>query len=166
MSARLTQFTLSILFITFAFFSIFISKTNILPSLKSFVVVSGSMVPEIPLGSIIYTVKKKNYSKGDIIAFIQNGNIISHRIVDEEKIGKDIYYVTKGDANVVNDFDLTSKPNIIGRTFISVSLIGEIVMKLKTPVGFILGISFISLLFIVPDLLFLPRKLELLRHFW
>ena len=65
---------------------------------KPLVVLSGSMVPTFPVGSIIYTmpVTEDKLEVGDIITFkLSDGTFVSHRINNIENG----LYETKGDAN-------------------------------------------------------------------
>ena len=52
-------------------------------------VVSGSMEPEIPVGSVIYVkaAEPETVEAGDIIAFVQNGSVITHRVEEKEHLG-------------------------------------------------------------------------------
>lgn len=68
-------------------------------------VVSGSMEPEIPVGSVIYVkaVSPETVEEGDIIAFTSGVSVISHRVVSNQTVeGK---FTTKGDANAENDMN-------------------------------------------------------------
>lgn len=136
------------------------SKTEAFSGLKSFVVVSGSMEPTIPTGSIIYTVKKDFYANNDIVAFEDRGRTISHRIVDVKGIGNEIYYATKGDANNVEDSDMIVRSNIVGATVFFIPYIGKIIMAFKTPIGFGIGIVVPSILFIAMELWTIKREIE------
>ena len=62
-------------------------------------VVSGSMEPSIPIGSVIYvkTVDPVDITKGDVIAFQSGDSVIMHRVVDNKIV--EGTFVTKGDAN-------------------------------------------------------------------
>ena len=46
-------------------------------------VVSGSMEPEIPVGSVIYVkaAAPEEVREGDVIAFWSNGSVVAHRVV-------------------------------------------------------------------------------------
>src|SRR4029079_14899624 len=105
-----TMVTISVfIFLPFVVFTLITSKTTLFPSLKSYVVVSGSMEPAIPTGSIIYTLAENFYSKGDVIAFNINEKVVSHRVLGVETVGNEIYYTTKGDANKTRDQNLVSR---------------------------------------------------------
>src|SRR5689334_2948941 len=63
-------------------FTIVTSKTNIVSGMQSFVVLTGSMNPTMPVGSIVYTVKQPAYKVGDVIAFKRGDINVTHRVVD------------------------------------------------------------------------------------
>jgi signal peptidase I len=152
MPARVVYYSYfaALLFIfPFTVFNLLITKTSLLPGAKSFVVVSGSMEPAIPTGSIIYTLKKPQYHVGDIIAFIHNNQTISHRVVGLRKIGSDTYFSTKGDANKGGDEDLVPLQNIYGKATTMVPLIGRIIMLYKNPIGQVFGIILPIFLFVL-----------------
>lgn len=133
-------------------FTLLTSQTNVFAGMKSYVVVSGSMEPAIPVGSIIYTKSQDFYSEKDVIAFKKDSEIISHRIVNLKAIGNELYYTTKGDANNVTDGDLVARGDIVGKTFFFVPYLGKAVMSLKTPIGFSLGIVLPALFFTLSEL--------------
>lgn len=63
-------------------------------------VVSGSMEPTVPVGSLIAVQEQEEYQVGDIVMYRhENGLIVTHRIValDGDTI------ITKGDANNATD---------------------------------------------------------------
>ena len=99
----------------FAFINLLILKVPLFSGVKPFIVTSGSMEPAVPTGSIIYTVGKKVYEKGDVIAFSSNNESISHRIVGLSKLGPQIYFSTKGDANTLQDGDLVLPQSVYGK---------------------------------------------------
>lgn len=144
-----SYFTLLLFIFPFTVFNFLVTTTSILPGTKSFVVVSGSMEPAIPTGSIIYTLKKPQYSSGDVVAFIENKHTISHRIIGLKTVGHDIYYSTKGDANKIEDENLVPSQNIYGKATTVVPIVGRIVMFYKNPLGKIIGIVLPILLFLL-----------------
>ncbi len=143
MPARLSYlflFCISLVVFPFVIFNILLTRTSILPGARSFVISTGSMEPSLPVGSIIYTVSKRQYRVGDIIAFLKNNSTISHRVVGT-------YYITKGDANTDLDQDLILEKNIYGKIVAYVPIIGKIILFYKNPLGIILGTVLPTLLF-------------------
>lgn len=75
------------------------------------VVLSGSMEPELPVGSIVYYKSvSEELQPGDIVVFQTDDQFVSHRIVEINDSG----IVTKGDANENNDPNLVSYSAVRG----------------------------------------------------
>lgn len=96
-------------------------------------VLTGSMEPAIPVGSIVITKEQSSYEMEDIISFQEEGAIITHRIItiDRER------YITKGDANNVADTEEVQQKQILGKVILTIPLLGYLVMWLMSPVGII-----------------------------
>ncbi len=129
---------------------------SVTTGINAYVIVSNSMNPSIPIGSVIYTKKETVYKIGDIVAYPQKGKTISHRIDDVIKIGSQIYYSTKGDANTTSDFDLVERGIIFGKTVFFLPYIGEIILALRNQNLILLGA-------VLPTLLFLRIGYKALR---
>lgn len=125
---------------------------------KSFAVVSGSMEPNIKVGSIVYA-KNTNFSdlkEGDIISFRLNGNTnATHRIVKVNKEKQQ--FTTKGDANNSEDANPVNYKDVIGKVTLTIPLLGFISVYIKTPLGIAIGCG---ILFVLIVLNFLPDILE------
>lgn len=111
---------------------------------KPFVVMSGSMEPAVPVGSVVLVRPQAGYAPGDVISFAAQGNqenIVTHRIVFRrylEGLGSDPVYNTAGDANEEMDkWEVTSE-QIVGKVLFYVPYIGYGVDFVKQPFGFIL----------------------------
>ena len=105
------------------------------PAYNAYVVLTGSMVPEINVKDVVVTKKRKpeELKVGDIITFLSSdtrmsGIIVTHRI-------KNIYYdsttgkysfQTKGDANNTEDFTLADDYNVIGEVIFKIPKLGYI----------------------------------------
>lgn len=96
-------------------------------------VLTGSMEPAIPVGSIVITKEQSSYEMEDIISFQEEGAIITHRIIsiDRER------YITKGDANNVADTEEVQQKQILGKIILTIPLLGYLVMWLMSPFGII-----------------------------
>lgn len=113
-----------------------------------YTVISGSMEPAIPTGSLVYVHYEDpgSIQKQDVIAFYgQNadGSIITHRVVsNSEAMGQ---FITKGDANKEKDMNPVSYENYIGKVTLSVPVIGGIAQAATGTFGKIAAISIIGL---------------------
>ncbi len=88
-----------------------------------FRVVTGSMEPQIPVGTILLCKSEDiaDIKRGDIVCFSsraqsQRGMIITHRVVGIKTLENgEIRLETKGDANTVADTNPVDAQNLIGR---------------------------------------------------
>ena len=128
-----------------------------------FTVISGSMEPEIPKGSLVY-VKSTNPEKiqsDDVIAFYggRDANaIITHRVVENRIIMGE--FITKGDANQTNDMNPVRYENLIGRAEWSVPQVGMAAQLLTGAQGKIAAGSLIGLAVVLHILASVLEKKE------
>ena len=98
------------------------------------IVLSGSMEPEYPIGSLLY-VNQHNLDDikiGDAITFyIDESTLVTHRVVGIDE--SSCTYITKGDANENVDNSSVSAEQIIGKAHFNLPLIGYISIYAKTP---------------------------------
>ena len=117
-------------------------------------VVSGSMEPEYPVGSLIY-VKDINPSEievNDVITYVLPSETPStHRVVriDEEN---QLFY-TKGDANETEDGAPVHFKNLIGTPVFKIPYLGYVAYYIQHPPGMYIAIAAGAVLLI---LVFLP----------
>ena len=81
---------------------------------KSYVIVSGSMEPVIPTGSIVLVKpeKKQEVQAGDAVAYqLQDGPVVVHRLIE---VAEDGSFVMKGDANNASDMETIEPSQVIG----------------------------------------------------
>ena len=106
-------------------------------------VMSGSMEPQIKVGSSIVVKPSKEYRVGDVISFNppnvkSDKESITHRIVRiNGKPWSEIYY-TKGDANSNEDSKAVYGDQIIGKVIFSVPYLGYLLVYIKTLPGLLL----------------------------
>ncbi len=117
-------------------------------------VISGSMEPEYPVGSLIY-VKDINPSEievNDVITYVLPSETPStHRVVriDEEN---QLFY-TKGDANETEDGEPVHFKNLIGTPVFKIPYLGYVAYYIQHPPGMYIAIAAGAVLLI---LVFLP----------
>lgn len=90
-------------------------------------VVSGSMEPEIPVGSLVYVteVQPEKVQEKDIIAFYGGHGqdaMTVHRVVKNEVSEK--MFRTKGDANATEDLSPVSYEQVAGQVVFTVPFLG------------------------------------------
>lgn len=100
-----------------------------------FHVISGSMEPTVPVGSVIYTRQEEpeQIEEGSIIAFRKNGETVTHRVVDNHRVEKE--FITRGDANEITDFEPVPYGDLVGRVVYHMPLLGRVLAMLAGTVG-------------------------------
>ncbi len=113
-----------------------------LAGIKSYVVISGSMEPAIPIGSLVYSreVEPSTLEAGDIIVFYSSdagstGDIIpvTHRVVVNDTSAGEI--TTKGDANEQNDITKVTYYNVEGKAVFHIPKLGYLAAPLSSMTG-------------------------------
>lgn len=109
------------------------------------VVLSGSMEPTLSVGDLILVKESEAYAEGDIVVYQDVYSLVVHRVVEV----KEHSVVTKGDANNVEDGDITR--NLIkGKVVYCIPMAGHLVNFLKTGVGTVLTLVIAFLLIEIP----------------
>lgn len=98
-------------------------------------IVSGSMEPAIPVGSVIYVKyeEPKEIQEGDVIAFFSGTSVIAHRVTENRII--EGVFVTKGDANPLEDLTNVSYRDVIGVVRAHFPLVGSYLAVFSQTVG-------------------------------
>ena len=123
------------------------------------VVLSQSMEPNIPMGSIVVSqpnTAADEIEAGDVITFNAmgpNGDpaLITHRVVEVVGSGIGVRFRTQGDAVEDPDMALVSPSNLVGRVWFSLPLAGYMVAFIRTPVGYLVLIGLPALLLILSE---------------
>jgi len=105
---------------------------------ESYVVVSGSMEPAIPVGSVVYSEETEPalLKTGDVIVFIdaaRGSTPITHRVVSNNTNTGTV--ITKGDANTKEDANPVTYGNILGKVKAHIPRIGFTVAMFSTVLG-------------------------------
>ncbi len=131
-----------IIIIGLAFAFLFIIK------IEPFVVLSGSMEPNLHVGSLSFINKNYKYEdvkKDDIIAFkTDTGVLVAHRVYDIENNE----FITKGDANENPDAVNVNKLNYIGKNVFNIPYAGYAIRWIQTPKCKIISITIIVCLIV------------------
>lgn len=117
-------------------------------------VISGSMEPEYPVGSLIYVkeVDADSIEVGDVITYVlPNGTPSTHRVIRIDEANSHFY--TKGDANDVEDAAPVHFNNLIGTPIFKVNYLGYVAYYIQHPPGMYIAICIGAILLI---LVFLP----------
>ena len=119
--------------------AVFIAFMMFVFRVRIFLVMSGSMEPEIRTGSFVFvrelrrtpgsqsekeegrTAEQAGKKRvGDIVAYGRNGMIVLHRVTEIRDDGR---YVTKGDANRAPDAGTVGDEDIFGKYLFSIGLL-------------------------------------------
>ncbi len=103
-----------------------------------FHVVSGSMEPEIPVGSAAYVkaAEPSGLQEGDVIAFRQSGSVVMHRVT--ENLQLDGALTTMGDANEIEDPVRVPYDDVIGKVEYHFPLLGQVMAAMTGVLGKVL----------------------------
>lgn len=126
-------------FLSFFIFVGYLYITGI-PRLMPFIILSGSMSPSIPTGSVVLVQPQQTYDIGDVVTFRGSGDqktFVTHRIIGVEQGQGGLSYITQGDANRAPDGGNIPREAIQGKVVLTLPYIGYFVQYIKTPQGFI-----------------------------
>lgn len=116
--------------------------------MQLFNVVSGSMEPSIPIGSLVGVQYEQPDSilPSTVIAFRHRGSVITHRLVENDIEAQEL--ITKGDANAQNDMEPIPYSDLIGVIRFHIPWIGALFSALSSLYGklFLLGLAMIGVL--------------------
>jgi len=153
------------LLILFALVIIF-SKFSV-GGIRLFAVQSGSMVPTIRVGSVVFVKPRNEYRKDDIITFYNSAfkkETTTHRIIEiKEKFGS-VFLRTKGDANNAPDSDLVPLDRVLGKAMFSIPYAGYLVAFIRTLPGLIFLIIIPAVLIIAEEILKIKKELYLWKR--
>lgn len=137
-----------------------------LVGLTPYTVISGSMEPAYPVGSLLYVQKvdPTTLQEGDPVTYyMSGGQVVTHRVievVEDPSVG--VCYRTKGDANNIADSSLLKYTQVIGRPVMAIPWLGYVSWFIQHPPGTYVAIAAVMVLLClstVLDLLF-PKKSE------
>lgn len=127
----------------------FIIVSPLLPTkeyLTTYAVVSGSMAPIIPVGTLALVSQKAatQLTQGDVIAFPEPGNpkrIVLHRVTGQATSGTITEFKTKGDANQSEDPWSIPSDQVRGKMISMIPMLGYLVIYAQKPLGFALAVG-------------------------
>ena len=130
-----------------------------------YTVLSGSMEPTYPVGSLIYVreVDVSTLKVGDPITFVLNEDLVvaTHRVVEIDPAERE--FTTKGDANSNVDANPVHFNNLVGVPVFSIPYLGYVSAYIQSPPGMYIAIGFGALLLVMvflPDMLTKKSKAD------
>lgn len=139
------------------------------PTFNAYVVLTGSMLPEIQVNDVVVTkkVEAESLKVGDVITFASADSrflntIITHRIIKKEYDSKTKTYSfqTQGDNNNVADSALVPQNNIFGKVILKIPKLGYLQEFLASDGGWIIVILIPCLTVISYDIVRLVKGLK------
>lgn len=134
---------------------------------RIFSVMSGSMEPAIPVGSLIVVKPTVEYQKDDIITFKstqKEGDFTTHRIDEVRDVDGLKSYITKGDANEMPDFESVDAERVVGREIFTIALAGYVLWFVKTLPGLIIIIIIPALIIIYDEMDKIKKEIKKFKN--
>lgn len=157
---RIINYIIVVLTVLFVLLTVGIKLFGI----NMYTVLSGSMEPEYPVGSLIYVKETPadQLQVGDVITFKLTGEVTAtHRII--EILDDDgVSFRTKGDANEDPDNSPVKSNEVIGKVVFKVDKGGYFVNYIQNPPGkyYAIGVAGFLILFVFVSDSFLDDKDE------
>ena len=139
--------------------------------LRVFVVQSGSMEPNLKVGSVVVTKPFESYVPGEVITFLSEpeatisnpGMIITHRITSMDEVNDKFFYHTRGDANQGDDQDQVGFDQVLGRVVFSLPYLGFAIGFARTRLGFVSLIAVPALVIIFQEIIVIINEVKKTR---
>ena len=131
---------------------------------KAFVIVSGSMEPDLKVSdvAIVKKCEQNDLKENDIISFRSGQSIITHRIIQIMETENGVQYITKGDNNNVRDSGTVKFEDVEGKYIGKISNLGKAVILLNNKTA-IVCIIIIFILLCIHDMRY-NHKLQMRRE--
>ena len=103
---------------------------------QTLAVLSGSMEPNIPVGSIVFTKEAEplELKAGDVVTYrLSADTMVTHRVVENDTESGCL--IMQGDANETPDASPVSRCNVVGTAAWRLPLLGYLSIYIKTPLG-------------------------------
>ncbi len=145
-------------------FAVLIAAVLTVPRLLGytpFTVLSGSMEPAYPVGSIVYVRDElpESIRASDVVMFeLPNGMPVTHRVVSADSVLRT--FVTKGDANPSEDPVPVPFEQVTGKAGVCLPLLGYAALFMQTPSGLICVAFVMLILLLAPKAIAMAMQAE------
>lgn len=141
-----------------------LSRFNTPLGVRIFTVISGSMEPAIPTGSVVLVKSADSYQIGDIVTVRSESsakNTVTHRIhgIEEKELSDRLKYQLKGDANEEPDPETVNETRVIGKVITHVPYLGRAVAFSQSQLGFMILIVMPATLIIYNEVMTLKKEI-------
>jgi signal peptidase len=139
--------------------------------LHGFVVLSGSMKPALPVGSVAFVrqAEAETIEVGDVLTFYHPESrspvLVTHRVIEvvrDERLGR--AFRTQGDANDIPDEWLVPNGNVYGTVEHVVPYMGHITAAIQGRTGFLLLMGVPGAVIIIGELRNIWREVVVSRR--
>ena len=117
---------------------------------REMAVLSGSMEPTVPVGSIVYVrpLPGEKLAPGDICTYCMadGETFVTHRVVSLDRQKQTL--ITKGDANNTADGEIAFA-NVYGKAMFHLPWLGLLVMGVRTPRGILAVTGLLAAIFLL-----------------
>lgn len=123
-----------------------------LVGIKPYVVLSSSMEPAYPVGSLVYVVEAEaeDFKVGEPITFDMDGNTVTHRIIEvNNDPSSGLTFRTQGDANNLADGKPVAPQQILGKPAFCIPVLGYVSYFLLNPPGLYAAIGICVILILL-----------------
>lgn len=154
MLKRICNFLTTILILILLVLAIILIAPRLL-GYQSLAVLSGSMEPQIPVGSLVFAkeTEPSALEVGDVITYRLSGStLVTHRVIENDTVSGQL--ITQGDANDVADSNPVEYQNVVGKVTMHLPWLGYLSIYIKTPLGIAGACGFLVILII---LVYLPE---------
>lgn len=112
------------------------SETPNFFGIKTFVIISGSMEPNLKISDIVIIKRceQNELKENDIISFRSGQSVITHRINKIIETENGVEYITKGDNNNIKDNGTIKFDDIEGKYIGKIEYLGKVVLFLKNKI--------------------------------
>ena len=129
------------------------SKDKSIFGYRYYNVLTPSMTPTIPVGSVVFVkmMKPSKLVKGDIITYSTSNDgkvVVTHRITEVILDDVGLRFITKGDANNVTDLNPVFAERVIGKVRLSIPYLGNVLVYMQERLGLVIG-AIIALMIIL-----------------
>lgn len=130
---------------------------------KTEIVLSGSMEPTIPTGSVVVTrpVAPESIRAGDVIiySFLSGPGLTTHRVIQVES-DNGLKFITKGDANKDPDVNPVLPVQVGGIVAFDIPYAGYLISFIRTPLGLLVCLIIPAALLLMGELINLWKSLD------
>ena len=123
---------------------------------RLYVVLTGSMDPSIPAGSLAVVEKSDadQLALRDVITYrdFDSGKLITHRIVGINNKDGQLQFTTRGDANDTDDFNPVKATDIVGQVRFSIPLIGSLMEFARSKTGLLVFLIIPGVIIVIYEL--------------